>query len=133
MCSKRALRGYLWLTAFCVLFAVGYQAFGHGVISLSMSTMFLWPLFLGVLPALLLSKSRGIRLAWWLLFAYRAGIATLIAGGAVIGIIEIYGTTSTLTPIYWYAGGTLALIGSVGALGAIAADAKKSVGDNLPK
>lgn len=126
MCSKRALRGYLWCAACCILFAVVYQAFGHGVTSLAMSTMFLWPLFLGVFPVLLLSKSHDIRLAWWIRFAHNAGIATLITGGAVTGIIEIYGTTSMLTPLYWYAGGFLTLIGCFGMLAALVKGARKA-------
>lgn len=127
MYNKHTVRGYLWVTAFCVLFAVGYQAFGHGVTSLSMSTMFLWPLLLGVFPVLLLSKSRGIGFAWWIRFAHRAGIATLITGGAVTGIIEIYGTTSTFTQVYWYVGGALTSIGLFGVLVAIIAKDRKPI------
>lgn len=115
-CDRREAVRYLWLAAACVVFAVVYQAFGHGVTSLAMSAMFVWPLALGALPSLLISRLRDVRLGWRVRFLRGAGIATLIAGGAVTGIIEIYGTTSALTPVYWCVGGLLTLAGGIGGL-----------------
>ncbi len=116
MFSDREARGYIRLSVFCILFAIVYQAFGHGVTSLAMSAMFLWPLVFGALPVLLRLKSRAARSAMCVRLSRRAGIAALIAGGAISGILEIYGTTSPLTPVFWIVGGALTLLGCAGLL-----------------
>lgn len=47
------------------------------------------------------------------LFAENAAVLTLTVGFLVRGILEIFGTTSFLSPYYFIAGGTLALIAAV--------------------
>lgn len=37
-------------------------------------------------------------------YLYHAGIATLTLGSIVQGVLDIYGTTNQLQPVYWYVG-----------------------------
>lgn len=97
---------------FCALFGAVYEAFGHGVYSYCMIYAFAFPLVLGVLPLLLIGMLRAPypgRLARNL---WHAGIAALTVGSLVSGALEIYGTSSPLTPVYWILGGALTLAGA---------------------
>lgn len=99
--------GYIWVSCFCVLFGAVYEYFSHEVYSYYMLYAFVFPLAGGVLPflALSLKKEKGSRLPGdtpRLLWHF--GIATLTVGSIVTGILEIYGTTNSLTAGYWYAG-----------------------------
>ena len=44
---------------------------------------------------------------------WHTGIATLTVGSLFQDVLEIYGTSSALTPIYWIMGGLLLLSGAV--------------------
>ena len=81
-----------------------YELFSHGVYSYHMLYFFLFPLAGGTVPFLLLAwkgrffpDSRAVSL-------YHAGLAALTVGSCASGILEIYGTTSYLIPIYWIFG-----------------------------
>lgn len=99
----------LLATLFCALFGAVYEAFSHGVYSYGMLYAFAFPLTLGVLPLFLILMfgapypNRIVR------SLQQAGIAALTVGSLVSGALEIYGTTSPLTVVYWILGGALIL------------------------
>ncbi len=104
---------YLLVTAFCALFGGVYEAFSHGVYAYGMLYGFAFPLLGGALPAAGLSMlnrplpSPTARQLW------RFGISALTVGSLFSGALEIYGTSSRLTKVYWIAGGlclTLSLL-----------------------
>ena len=80
---------------------------------------FAWPFVFGLIPALLLAirserrKQAGKREAdrKWPERLWHTGIATLTVGSIFKGILDIYGTDSVLTIVYWIVGGALLLIG----------------------
>ncbi len=88
---------------FCLIFSVIYESFSHGVHSVHMIGMFLYPLVGGIPYAVMLIQdapgpnSRASSL-------YGAGIAALTVGSGVSGIFEIYGTTSSYVAPYWMVG-----------------------------
>ena len=109
---------YLLISLFCALFGGVYELFGHEVYSYFMLYAFVFPLAGGTLPFLLLALAESkkplriypntvCRSLW------HAAIATLTSGSIMTGILEIFGTTNSLTGIYWYGGAGL-LAGSLG-------------------
>ncbi len=103
----RTLRVYAAATLFCIVFALIYEHFSHGVYSAFLLGMFAFPLLGGIVPCVLLPKApaRSARHAW------HAGVATLTVGSCVHGIFDIYGTTAPLVTAYWVAGGLLLAAG----------------------
>lgn len=102
----------LIVSLFCVLFGAVYELFSHGVYSYPMLYAFVFPLALGVLPLALipvLSAPYPNRTVRNLL---HAGIAALTVGSLITGVLEIYGTTNPLTPVYWILGGALTALGA---------------------
>ena len=96
---------YLILSVFCALFGAVYELFSHVVYSFYMIYAFGFPLVGGALPygilsAFHLSKSSSL-LARNL---YHSGIATLTVGSIVRGVLDIYGTTNSLSRYYWFVG-----------------------------
>ncbi len=97
---------YLILSVFCALFGAVYELFSHEVYSFYMIYAFGFPLVGGALPygilsAFHLSKKSSSALAGNL---YHSGIATLTVGSIVRGILDIYGTTNSLSRYYWFVG-----------------------------
>lgn len=97
-----------------LVFGAIYEHFSFGVYSWYMVYAFTFPLLLVVLPLAVIARSgrelhirpEGIKL-------YRYGTATLTVGSVVTGIVEIYGTTNSLTRFYWIAGVLLMVVGAV--------------------
>ena len=75
---------------------------------------FAFPLVGGVLPFFLLLCTRRPFPNRLTRSVYHAGIATLTVGSLVSGALEIYGTTSGLTAVYWIAGAALCVAGATG-------------------
>lgn len=87
------------------LFAAVYEFFSHRVYSGFMIYAFLIPLLGGVLPCSLIIRARKERRTGVLSRClYASSIAVLTVGSLFQGILEIYGTTSHLSKIYWIAG-----------------------------
>ncbi len=84
------------ITLFCIIFAFVYEMFSFGVYSMNMILMFLYPLLLGALPCLLLHKTAG---RFW-----NDGILLLTGGSLLAGVLEIYGTSSSLTDMIRWLG-----------------------------
>lgn len=93
-----------------------YEHFSHGVYSPFMVGLFAWPLVLGALPALIfwILDLRGpdplVRQLWG------CSVLTLTLGSLVAGVMEIYGSTSAFTPVYWVLGLALGAAACVAAL-----------------
>lgn len=105
---KRSLR-YLGVSAFLVVFNLIYGLFAHGVESLYMDYAFLVPLVLGTLVCLVLSflpEAAETASRLW-----RMGIATLSVGFLLHGVFDIYGSASSLVPVFFWAAGILLLAG----------------------
>ena len=102
------------VTVFCLLCAIIYNYFGHGVHSVHMDYMFLYPLILGVLFYVNLNQILQVKVVSRLFFnTYNSGIVTLIIGSMLKGIFEIAGTRSPYTRIYMWVGIGLILIGII--------------------
>lgn len=96
---------YGWITLLSVVFCVIYEQFSFGEHADSMRLMFLLPLVGGVLPFCLLAlagrKAPFSRTAYRL---WHSGIAVLMSGCLVKGIIEISGRVSDYDGFYIAAG-----------------------------
>jgi hypothetical protein len=108
----KAARNYLLVSIFCAFFGAAYEIFSHGVYSYFMLYAFAFPLALGTLPEIL----RGLRGAEPSPISaqlWGAGVATLTVGSIFRGILDIYGTSSPLSVVYWIVGGLLLLSGAL--------------------
>ena len=93
------------------LFAAVYECFSHRVYSSFMIFAFLIPLLGGVLPCSVLTAATPRRQPGMLSRSfYTSAVAALTAGSLFQGILEIYGTTSRLSRIYWLTGAILLLL-----------------------
>lgn len=108
-------RNYLYISIFCALFGAIYESYSFGVYSYFMIYAFAIPLLLGTLPYLLAGLKQTARLPqesagklWG------AGIAAWTVGSIFKGVLDIYGTSSPLTGIYWLSGMILLLSGMIG-------------------
>ena len=110
--AKTAL-DYLVAAIVLMVFGGVYEHFSHGVYSNYMIYAFAVPLLGGTLPFLVMSRKQlriypevsDSRL-------YCCGLATLSVGCVVRGVLDIYGTTSTLVSCYWIAGIALSAAGA---------------------
>ncbi len=95
---RKSLLVYLGLTAFCIVFDRVYFLVGHGVESVYMLWLFLYPLLGGMIPLTLLwgfvDHATEVPLFRTAYNAFNTGMATLLLGGALSGVIEIAGTAS---------------------------------------
>ena len=109
---KRNLLGNIAGTAFLALFSAIYEAFSHNVYSYFMIYAFAVPLMLGVLPftLLLISEKYPGRAA---LNLWNSGIAALSVGCVFRGVLEIYGTTNSMSIVYPVAGSLLLTAGLI--------------------
>ena len=94
--KNKPLLIWMGITLFCIIFAFVYEMFSFGVYSMNMILMFLYPLLLGALPCLLLHKTAG---RFW-----NDGILLLTGGSLLAGVLEIYGTSSSLTDMIRWLG-----------------------------
>ncbi|NCB50784.1 MAG: hypothetical protein EOM54_02710 [Clostridia bacterium] len=110
--ARKTALFYLAAALFCGFFSYVYEHFSHGVYSNYMVFLFMLPLWGGALPygVVWLTGFRRFpgRIAGNL---YNSGIATLTVGSCLCGILEIYGTSSAYTRLYWAGGGLLTLAG----------------------
>ncbi|MBQ8922894.1 MAG: hypothetical protein IJ060_12205 [Oscillospiraceae bacterium] len=95
--------------AFFALFGAVYEHFSHEVYSYAMIYAFAVPLIAGALPlTLLLCRKKPVRLPGaGALVLWHAGLASFTVGLVFRGVLEIYGTTNRLMPVYPAAGGIL--------------------------
>ena len=128
--AKKAAIVYLIVSVLSVLFDQAYALFGHGVRSASMTMMFLYPLLGGALVFTLLwffapeaEDRRHSRLFFNL---YNSGIAALMAGSLLKGVLDIAGTSSPYIVAFRLLGWLLAGISLTGFLGLSGIQAQRS-------
>ena len=110
----KIIRAYLVVSAVSAVFGAVYELFSHNVYSYYMIFAFLFPLLGGAVPFLLLRILKVKRIS--VKFPeklYHSGIAALTVGSIINGVLEIYGTTNSLSKIYWYAGAFLSALGII--------------------
>ena len=92
---------YIIETLFCILFAIIYESFSHGVFSKFMILAFLIPLILGVIVTYILCFFKREKLPTALENKlYNAGVVTLTVGSIMEGVLQIYGTTNVKIFLY---------------------------------
>ena len=96
----------------CALFSAVYESLSHGVFSSWMVFLFVIPLGLGVVPALMCHVLR-VRPSYLAQQLWACGVTTLILGSCLLGVLEIYGTTSSLVLPYFPAGAALLALGAL--------------------
>lgn len=95
--QNRSIAVYGAVSIFCLILFIIYDRFSHNVRSPFMTYLFLWPLLLGVLPALLLRLFPGLpRPTYFTRNAYNSGVAAVTVSSLLRGIFEIAGTASLL-------------------------------------
>ncbi len=94
---------------FFALFGAVYEAFSHEVYSYSMIYAFAVPLAAGALPlTLLLCRKKPSRMpSAAVLVLWHAGLCSFTVGLVLRGVLEIYGTTNRLMPVYPVSGAVL--------------------------
>ena len=92
---------YIIETLFCILFAIIYESFSHGVFSKFMILAFLIPLILGVIVTYILCFFKREKLPTALENKlYNAGVVNLTVGSIMEGVLQIYGTTNVKIFLY---------------------------------
>ena len=106
--AVRIAGNYIAVSLFCALFGAVYELFSHEVYSYSMIYAFAIPLAGGALPFLAVAMGHIGRFPGRISRSlYHAAITTFTIGSIMKGVLEIYGTTNALLPVYWIAGGLL--------------------------
>ena len=101
---RRTARTYLGVTLFSIVFCLIYERFSFGESSDFMRMMFLAPLVLGVLPFNLLAlRSQALPFSRQACLLWHSGVAILMSGCLIRGIIEISGRVSDYDLFYWIA------------------------------
>ena len=110
----KSARRYAVAAVGCIVFAIIYAQFSHGVSSLLMTGMFAIPLIGGVVPALIgwVAKSQPLprmtRQSWAL------AIASLTIASCLKGIFDIAGTSSPLLVVYVIAAIVFLAVAAIG-------------------
>ena len=101
--------GLRYLVAALVLAVLSaiYEVLSHGVISAYMVGLAGWPLFLGAIPSLVAWRFGAGAPAPLARVLLACGVLTLSLGSIVAGVMEIYGSTSAFTSVYWVCGAVL--------------------------
>ena len=98
-------------TVSCVIFAIIYESFSHGIYSNFMIFAFIIPLILGAgvsyMFYFLKFKKLPNRLENQI---YNAGVETLTFGSIIEGVLQIYGTTNSKVYVYLVIGVLLLVI-----------------------
>ena len=107
--TKTALRYFI--SSVCAAAAAGiYHIFSHGVSSYFMIFMFLFPLLAGTFIYLIQNLIfKGKRWSETGNVLWGCSILTLTLGSFTAGVLEIAGTSSSLTSAFFFAGPVLAL------------------------
>lgn len=98
------------ITLFTLCFGAVYEYFSFGVYSYYMIYAFIFPMLMTLYNIAVKDKNEMTDT----LFA--ASAATFTLGFIFKGVVEIYGSSSSLTVIYWGAGTVLALAGIASAV-----------------
>ena len=96
------VRKYLFFTLFVMIFGYIYECFSHDVYTVFMQYAYLVPLFLGLIPFLLLYRFRKILKRNISITLYNNAVITVTIYAILRGVLEIYGTTNTLLSLFLY-------------------------------
>lgn len=114
---KKTIIVYFILSVSAIAIDNIYAIFGHGVRSVSMTYMFVYPLIGGVIfYALirlifpLINQYKGYRLFYNI---YNSGIALLVAGSLFSGILEIAGADSIFSKYFFIIGYSFTAVGFI--------------------
>ena len=88
---------YLIISIFCGVFSYVYELFSHQVYSPFMIFPGVVTLFLGIIITTILRDFHNI----WSYRFYNSGVACVIVGMYIKGVLDIYGTTNHLLGIYF--------------------------------
>lgn len=92
---RKRINLYVKVTIFCLVFSFIYAQFSHGVSSIHITYLFLYPLCLGILVSLcLLHMKKSKRVSFLVTHLYHTGVTSLILSSTLRGIFEIAGTSS---------------------------------------
>lgn len=115
--ATKKVMGYVLITIAVAVFGAVYEYFSFGVYSYYMIYAFAVPLIFGVLPWIFIASDRMGKGAaekdfppMYTINLWGSGIATLTTGSVFHGILDIYGTTSSLSKVYFIVGACLLLI-----------------------
>ena len=106
-------RLYVLAAVNAAVFSAVYEHFSFGVYSPFMIFAFAVPLLMGALPFLLLGqacKKTGTTVPALACKFWHAAAATLTTGCLFRGVLDIYGTSSSLGAVYWTASAVLAAL-----------------------
>ena len=105
---------YIIITLICILFAMIYESFSHGVISNFMIYSFSIPLVFGVVVSYVLCYLKITKTPTEIENkTYNAAIATFTIGSIIEGVLQIYGTTNSKVYVYLVVG-IMLLVFSIG-------------------
>ncbi len=111
---NRGMILYGGISLFCLIIFIIYDQFSHNVRSPYMTWLFIWPLVLGMIPAVLLRLIRILpspgRFTW---NVYNSGVAAVTVSSMMRGVFEIAGTASPLQTALMIAGFVMLGIGLV--------------------
>ena len=96
---KRSAKRYVVAAVLCGFFSAVYEYFSHGVVSYWMVCLGLIPLLAGALPVLVLGFL-GVRVHVATRELWACGVLALALGSCLMGVLEIYGTTSPYVGCY---------------------------------
>ena len=108
-----AARLYVLAAVNVAVFSAIYEHFSFGVYSPFMIFAFVVPLLMGGLVFLLLGracKKTGSTVPALVCKFWHAAVATLTVGFLFRGVLDIYGTSSSLGAVYWTASAVLAAL-----------------------
>ena len=106
-------RLYVLAAVNAAVFSAVYEHFSFGVYSPFMIFAFAVPLLMGALAFLLMGralKKTGTSVPALVCKFWHAAVATLTVGFLFRGVLDIYGTSSPLTSVYWVAAAVLAVL-----------------------
>ena len=99
--NQKQIFKYLKISIFFLIFGLIYEFFSHNVYSLYMLGAFLIPLILGFGIYLIIYCTKIYKyLSYQGMQIFNCGVMTLTVGSVMKGVLEIYGTTNSLTRIY---------------------------------
>ena len=102
---KKTSFKYLLFSIFCGIFAFIYEIFSHNVYSNNMIFAFLIPLIMGTIMFYLIYITNWNKYIDYFSYnLYNASIATFTIGSIIKGVLEIYGTTNSLSNTYFVVG-----------------------------
>ena len=106
-------RLYVLAAVNAAVFSAVYEHFSFGVYSPFMIFAFAVPLLMGALAFLLMGralKKTGTSVPALVCKFWHAAVATLTVGFLFRGVLDIYGTSSSLGTVYWIASAVLAVL-----------------------